>query len=131
MLFRSEGDQRDDAVDAAEVLREDADSDRSDPREDHRDRQDAILECPENEPRRRENGKAEKDDRRVENRCGGGSDASIGPAYVIIGPSRIRHAFRTGSPRPGIRRSASIRSMRTRNASPGKRLLPLDRKSVV
>src|SRR5947209_2054404 len=45
---------------------------------------------------------------------------SIGPAYAIVGPSTINAAFRIGSPRPGIRTSASIRSIGFAIAAPPK-----------
>src|SRR3989442_612870 len=45
---------------------------------------------------------------------------SIGPAYAIVGPSTINAAFRIGSPRPGMRTSASIRSIEFAIAVPPK-----------
>src|SRR6266705_1942309 len=45
---------------------------------------------------------------------------SIGPAYAIVGPSTINAAFRIGSPRPGMRTSASIRSIGFAIAAPPK-----------
>src|SRR6266702_7548415 len=49
---------------------------------------------------------------------------SIGPAYAIVGPSMTTHAFRIGSPRPGIRTSASMRSIRSGKLSYGMRIPP-------
>src|SRR2546427_124833 len=42
---------------------------------------------------------------------------SMGPANVIVGPSIMTQPFWIGSPRPGIKRSASMRSMTEGNAS--------------
>src|SRR2546421_1515985 len=63
-----ERDERDDRVEEAEGLREDADPDGSDSREEDQDHQDWVLECPEEEPRRREDRDAEQNDGRVEYR---------------------------------------------------------------
>src|SRR5437879_11263532 len=48
---------------------------------------------------------------------------SMGPAKAIVEPSRTTQPFRIGSPRPGIKRSASMRSMMDGNASGGMRIL--------
>src|SRR5207249_4953009 len=63
-----ERDERDDRVEEAEGLREDANPGGSDSREEDQDHEDRILECPEDEPRRREYRDAEQNDRRVEHR---------------------------------------------------------------
>src|SRR5256885_14540594 len=65
-----ERDERDDGVEDAEGLREDANPDGSDSREEDQDHEDSGLECPEEEPRRREDRDAEQNDRRVKDRGG-------------------------------------------------------------
>src|SRR5436190_4073006 len=63
-----ERDERDDGVEEAKGLREDADPDGTDSGEEDRDHEESILECAEDEPRRCEDDDAEQDDRSVEDR---------------------------------------------------------------
>src|SRR6266480_4129839 len=86
-----ERDERDDRVEEAEGLREDADPDGSDSREEDQDHEDWVLECPEEEPRRREDRDAEQNDRRVEYR-GASTDPEVADVVRRDAVTRV-HRF--------------------------------------
>src|SRR5216110_1177733 len=87
-----ERDERDDRVEEAEGLREDADPDGSDSREEDQDHEDWVLECPEEEPRRREDRDAEQNDRRVEY-CGASTDPEVAD---VVRRDAVRRIHRFG-----------------------------------
>src|SRR6266566_7558117 len=86
-----ERDERDDRVEEADGLREDANPDGSDSREEDQDHEDWVLECPEEEPRRREDRDAEQNDRRVEYR-GASTDPEVADVVRRDAVTRI-HRF--------------------------------------
>src|SRR5438132_7204123 len=86
-----EREKRDDPVEEAEGLRDDANPDGSDSREEDRDHKDWVLECPEEEPRRREDRDAEQNDRRVKDR-GARPDPEVADVVRRDAVSRI-HRF--------------------------------------